>query len=82
MTEYTAAIRGSTFAGSLQILSEVYGRLRDQSGEGQSTFRPSIVRDRRGHAVGHISYNGRIWPCFPHEWHSAMVPLYDNRVEA
>jgi len=82
MTDYTTTIRGTTFAGTLADLSQAYSRLRDKSGEGASTFPAAIVRDRRGYAAGHISYNGRIWPGFPHEWHSALTPLYDNRVEA
>lgn len=41
---------------SLEEASQIYGRLRDESGEGASTFPEGKL------STGHrISYNGRVW---------------------
>lgn len=83
MTRYTATIRGTTFAGSLADLSRAYSRLRDQSGEGASTFPTATVLDERNHTAGFISYNGRIWAENPDDVRGMpnATPIYDNRIE-
>lgn len=49
--------------------SAVYCRLRDESGEGGSTF-------PEGKLPGHrISYNGKVWKAGP--WKSGDVPVYN-----
>jgi hypothetical protein len=59
--KYQATIRNVVYgADSLKLLSEIYCRVRDASGEGCSTFRPVNVREA-GKLIGHISYNGRVW---------------------
>lgn len=84
MTKFTTTICGTTFAGTLAELSAVYSRLRDESGEGASTFPTTTVRDSRNYTAGFISYNGRIWAEDPRHVRGAMTatPIYDNRLEA
>lgn len=62
-------------ADSLSLLSEIYCLARDVSGEGCSTFRPVNVREG-GKAIGHISYNGRVWdqPLYS----GLSMPLYSG----
>jgi hypothetical protein len=54
-------LRGKKYEGqSLKELSEKYCQLRDDSGEGASTFPfPPVYSDKT--QIGHISYNGRVW---------------------
>jgi hypothetical protein len=75
---FTTKIRGRIFiSDELSVLSNIYCRIRDESGEGCSTFPTPAVRDDRGFSVvGHFSYNGRIWDC------SGKKIIYDNRVSA
>jgi hypothetical protein len=59
---YYATIRNELLHGSLKELSEYYCEIRDESGEGCSTFRPvNVCIAGTAEAIGHISYNGRIW---------------------
>ena len=44
---------------SLEEASRIYGELRDQSGEGASTFPDGRIRD--GKTTYRISYNGKVW---------------------
>ena len=44
------------FAGA----SEIYARLRDESGEGGSTF-PAPKLMQGGKVIGRLSYNARVW---------------------
>lgn len=61
---------------TLRQASEVFSSLRDESGEGGSTFPDGIVRD--GNAVlARVSYNGRVW--LPGEWKPGDRPIYDPR---
>lgn len=46
---------------SLAEASAIYQRLRDESGEGASTFPFGKVHDAGGGANYVISYNGRVW---------------------
>ncbi len=76
---YTAKIRGSiVISDELSVISKVYCRIRDESGEGCSTFRDVLVRREGGGVIGRISYNGRIW----NNLGDGRALLYDNRVEA
>lgn len=86
---YYATIRGEMLQGSLKWLSECYCEIRDETGEGCSTFHPVDVKIcGTTEIVGHISYNGRIWDqptcnglamplCLDHS-----KLLYDNRARA
>jgi hypothetical protein len=60
---------------TLKALSDAYSAARDASGEGASTVPSAKVYDRDGKQIGHISYNGRIWPGTT--WEPGMVPLYN-----
>ncbi len=49
-------------AATLDALSAAYSRLRDESGEGNSTFpKPAVRVGGSNQIIGHFSYNGRIW---------------------
>jgi len=70
---FSFKMRGTTFtAPTLAELSAQYCKVRDDSGEGNSTFPKPTVR-RCGKAFGTFSYNGRVW--------NGGVMVYDNRVE-
>lgn len=60
---------------TLQAVSEAYSAARDASGEGASTVPSAKVFDGAGKQIGHISYNGRIWPGAT--WQPGMTPLFD-----
>src|SRR5258708_2767136 len=86
MPRYYATIRNELRQGSLKELSEYYCEIRDESGEGCSTFRPvNVLVCGTVDAIGHISYNGRVWDQPLN--HGLSVPpcldtsrlLYDNR---
>lgn len=67
---------------SYRAASDAWCRFREDSGLGASEMPgvPEIV-DPRGNPVGYISYNGRVWPGRPQDWHAGVQPLYDNRLE-
>ena len=50
--------------------SATYCRLRNESGEGGSTFRPGRL------AGNYISYNGRVWKGKPRDWTPGTQPVY------
>lgn len=56
-------LRGATVeVATLEALSAAYSRLRDESGEGYSTFPTPVVRvGGSNQQIGRFSYNGRIW---------------------
>lgn len=76
---YLLTIRGrhSQAVSTLRDASEAYAKVRDDSGEGASTFPEGVVRAGRL-AIGRVSYNGRVWQ--PGEWKQGDRPLYDNRI--
>lgn len=89
-TRYYATIRNELRQGDLKWLSECYCEIRDESGEGCSTFRPvNVYVCGTVDVVGHISYNGRVWDK-PVSNGGLSVPLclddssliYDNRAVA
>jgi hypothetical protein len=51
---------------------------RDASGEGASTIPAPTIVDERGDIIGHVSYNGRVWP--GGSYVADAQPLYDNRI--
>lgn len=57
--------------------SAIFDGLRDESGEGGSTFGEGRIYDDAGKMIARISYNGRVWKAGP--WKDGDVPLYDNR---
>lgn len=82
---FYCTIRGEMRQGSLKWLSECYCEIRDESGEGCSTFLPvNVLIAGTTEIVGHISYNGRVWdkascggliaPCV-----DDSKVIYDNR---
>jgi hypothetical protein len=82
---YQATIRNVDYgADTLELLSAIYCRVRDASGEGNTTFRPVNVREAGKH-IGHISYNGRVWdqPLNDGLWMPPCLDdsklLFDNR---
>ncbi len=81
MAFYTTIRSRRYQAATLRELSEAYCKVRDESGEGGSTFRSVNVFAKGGKIVGHISYNGRVW-----DNERATIAqgnlLYDNRVAA
>jgi len=57
---YSMKLRGQTyFLATLADASKVYQMVRDESGEGGSTFPDGKVSGPEG--VYRISYNGRVW---------------------
>ena len=67
--------RVATFAEA----SRIYSQLRDESGEGGSTF--PTGRLTSGKAKYFVSYNGRIWSGDPRGPHSQHTLVFDNRIE-
>jgi len=54
--------------------SKAYSQLRDESGEGASTWPEGRVY-RGTQQIGRISYNGRVWK--PKPWGPTDEPIYD-----
>ena len=74
MTALTFTLWGITHsAASLADASRMFSVLRDQSGEGASTFPSPRIKDAFGKIVGRFSYNGRIWTG------DGATLIYDNR---
>lgn len=69
--------RLSREVATLQEASVRYEAVRDESGEGASTFPDGDVLDADGRSIARISYNGRVWPPGPYD--PAATPLWDNR---
>jgi hypothetical protein len=65
--------------GSLQEASEKFCHARDQYGEGASKTPRAIIVDGAGKQIGHIAYNGRIFPGRSRDWKPDTKPLLDNR---
>lgn len=69
---------------SIEYASRLYCAIRDESGEGASTFPEAFLEQRgtwgRTSPLGRISYNGRVWPTGP--WTAEQTPLYDPREAA
>jgi hypothetical protein len=61
---------------SLAQASAMYCAARDTHGEGASCTPEALIMTADGRKIGHISYNGRVWP--PQDWQPGMTPLYDN----
>jgi hypothetical protein len=89
-TKYYATIRGEMLHGSLRWLSECYCEIRDESGEGCSTFKPvNVFVCGTTDAVAHISYNGRVWDqplgahfCALTGFLDTSKLIFDNRAKA
>lgn len=72
---FSFTIRGVVYtARTLAGISAAYCKARDESGEGASTW-PTVAIWSNDDDIGHISYNGRIWPF--REWEPDDCPLYD-----
>lgn len=64
--------RGIYRVHTLRHASAAYGQLRDDSGEGASTFPEGrVFRGRE--EVAKISYNGRVW--LPGPWSPGISPI-------
>lgn len=81
--KYYATIRGEMLhTETLKELSELYCEIRDETGEGCSTFRPvNVGLAGTPEIVGHISYNGRVWTGLMNQLENGTL-LYDNRITA
>ncbi len=54
-------LRGMEYqAATLAGISAAYSKIRDESGEGATTF-PFVMAAVAGEEFGYISYNGRVW---------------------
>jgi hypothetical protein len=58
--------------------SQMFCIARDKAGEGSSRTPSPLIVDDAGAVIGHVSYNGRVWP--GPTWTADCTPLYDNRV--
>jgi hypothetical protein len=56
---------------SLREASTIYSRLRDESGEGGSTWPDGRV------GKFHVSYNGKVWSKPSRHWKPGDTPVYD-----
>jgi hypothetical protein len=63
---------------SFEQASQMFCTARDVHGEGGSKTPSPLIVDDAGEIIGHVSYNGRVWPGA--EWSADAAPLYDNRV--
>ena len=66
--------RHRVWVHSLQQASEVYCKLRDESGEGSRTWPEGRVGKH------YISYNGRVWAKPSRQWNAGDLPAYDPTV--
>lgn len=41
-------------------------------------FESALYDAESGELVGHVSYNGKVWPGKPSDWHPGMEPLYEK----
>lgn len=64
---------------TLEQASLMFCLARDASGQGASQIETPMIVRQDGAVIGHVSYNGRVWPGEPQNWHSGLAPLYDNR---
>lgn len=73
---YTITLRKQRLsATTLDRLSSMYAKMRDDSGEGASTFPTPLVRVD-GKIVASISYNAKIWTVGPDR--TLLFSPYDN----
>ena len=68
--------RAHITCASLKVASQAYCTIRDETGEGGSTFPDGRIVSDDGD-VYRVSYNGRIWDNKP--WSADDKPVYDNR---
>jgi hypothetical protein len=60
-------------AASLAHASQMYTAARDVLGNGASGTPEGEIVNAKGHLVGRISYNGKVWP--PGPWTPTTAPL-------
>lgn len=59
---FTIKVRQKTYTAlTLEEISKQYAELRDESGEGGTTWRPVNITDDSGNVVGFLSYNAKVW---------------------
>lgn len=56
--------------------SQMFCIARDKVGTGVSDTPTPLIVGGDGEVIGHISYNGRVWP--GSTWTAAAKPLYEN----
>lgn len=61
----------------LATASHMVSAARDKAGIGCSRFTPPLIFEGE-RQVGHVSYNGRVWPGLPTQWKPGDRPIYDN----
>lgn len=79
---YTLSLgkRGSYTAETIPAISATYCSVRDESGEGASTFPTGTVHEYQGgKLVGYVSYNGNIWRDEEKKRGSLIYCPYDNQ---
>ena len=64
---------------SFKQASEIYDKMRDDSGEGASTFPWGKILDDRGNVIADVSYNARVWAPGAN---LGDAPIYDSRAQA
>lgn len=56
--------------------SEIYCNMRDNSGEGGSTWEDGRIFNDAGEQIAYVSYNGRVWSGSAKTWSSKELPLF------
>ena len=79
MMTLTIGRRLRTSVATFEEASQIYSKLRDERGEGGSTF--PTGRLTSGKTKYFVSYNGRIWSGDPRGPHNQHTLVYDNRLE-
>ena len=75
MMTLTIRGHGRFEVADLAEASLVYQRVRDESGEGGSTFGPGRIVGAAG--PHYVSYNGRVWRGRPQDWQAGAVPVME-----
>lgn len=75
---YTVKVNGKVYpAQSFEQASKAFRAAIETMGVGASQSPTPEIRDASGKVVGHIAYNGRVFPGPSGSWKSGDVPLYD-----
>lgn len=77
-TRHIESLKANTLEGCIAQAMRTYIRLRDESGEGGSTFEKGIILiqdPQTGEPVEifEVSYNGRVWPYLAHDRQNELV---------
>lgn len=76
---YRLKVKGRTYScETLKDCSKIFCAMRDQSGEGASTFPDGRIFEN-GKRIARVSYNGRVWAGAKYD--ANATPIYDNRYD-